>query len=137
MGSALEENVGAVKEYLDRELSLGHIIRPVNQRMVPTGTQVGLFGVIPKSSQPGKWRLIVNLSSPEEESVSDGLESELCSLHYPHLDEVVHQIVRRGTILAKMNIQIAYSMVPVHPGDRPGYHLQYAPKIFSSVADAL
>ena len=44
-----------------------------------------LFGVIPKICQPGqpqKWRLIVDLSAPQGQSVNDGIKLEFCSLSY-------------------------------------------------------
>ena len=131
------------------------IIGPVSPEMLPIGTQISPFGVIPKSSQPGKWRLIVDLSSPDGRSVNSGIDTELCSLSYLHLDQVIDYIVRsgRGTELAKMDIASAYRIVPVHPGDRPllavqwagkiffdtrlPFGLRSAPKIFTAVADAL
>jgi hypothetical protein len=58
MRSALE-NAEVIREYLSKEISLGRIIGPVKQEGVPAGTQVSPFGVIPKSSQPGKRQLIV------------------------------------------------------------------------------
>ena len=154
MRSALE-NVSVVQEYLDKEVTLGRIVGPVSPEMVPASTQLSPFGVFPKSNQPGKWRLIVDLSSPGGRSVNDGIEAEICSLSYLHLDEVMDRIVKsgRGTNLAKMDITSAYRMVPVHPGDRPLLAVQWAgkiffdtrlpfglhsaPKIFLAVADAL
>ena len=148
-------NAGVVKEYLDTEVSLGRIIGPVPQAQLPAGTQLGPFGVIPKLGQPGRWRLIVDLSSPEGASVNAGIEPELCSMQYLRLDVVLRQIVKLGigTQMAKMDIESAYRMVPVHPGDRPllavqwagrtffdtrlPFGLRSAPKIFSAVADAL
>ena len=55
-------NVSVVQEYLDKVVTLGCIVRSVSPEMVPVGTQLSPFGVIPKSNQPGKWRLIVDLS---------------------------------------------------------------------------
>ena len=154
MRSAIE-NAAVVREYLSKEISLGRIIGPIDIESVPTGTQISPLGVIPKSSQPGKWRLIVDLSSPGGRSVNDGIEPELCSLHYLRLDEVVERIVQggKGTQLAKMDIESAYRMVPVHPQDRALLAIQWAgqvffdtrlpfglrsaPKIFTAMADAL
>ena len=154
MRSALD-NAAVVQEYLKREVSLGCIIGPISYEARVAGTQLSPFGVIPKSSQPGKWRLIVDLSSPENGSVNTGIEPELCSLHYLRLDEVLGAITQagRGSQLAKMDIESAYRMIPVHPNDRPllavqwagkifydtrlPFGLRSAPKIFTAVADAL
>ena len=75
-------NARVVKEYLDKEVSLGRIIGPVPPSGLPASTQLSPVGVIPKSGQPEKWRLIVDLSSPEGASINAGIEPELCSLRY-------------------------------------------------------
>ena len=68
---------------------------------------ISRFGVIPKSSQPGKWRLILDLSSPTRLSVNDGIAKHLCSMHYSRLDQAIGVIAKRGpgAILAKVDIQ--------------------------------
>lgn len=131
LNSALT-NARVVQEYLDKERSLGRIIGPIPADSLPVGTHLSPFRVIPKSGRPGKWRLIVDLSSPEGTSVNAGIAAELCSLHYLHLDQVVQEIRRfgRGTQMAKMDIESAYRMVPVHPGDRPLLAVQWAGQSF-------
>ena len=111
--------------------------------------------VIPKPHQPGKWRLIVDLSSPRGKSVNDGIDPLLCSLSYARLDDAVLRILKVGTgsLLEKLDIESAYRMIPVHPDDRGvlgmrwqgsvcldaalPFGLRSAPKIFSAVADTL
>ena len=58
----------------------------------------------------------MDLSNPEDTSVNAGIEPELCSMRYLHLDEILRQIVKlgSGTQMAKMDIESAYQMVPVH-----------------------
>ena len=149
------EQAEVVQAYLDKEVALGRVVGPVSPQSAPANTQISPFGVIPKSSQPGKWRLILDLSSPEGYSVNSGIEPELCSLQYLRMDDVVRRIASLGreTRLAKMDIESAYRIVPVQPGDRPllgmrwkgefyfdtrlPFGLRSAPKIFSAVADAL
>ena len=116
--------------------------------------QISPFGVIPKR-EPGKWRLIVDLSAPEGRSVNDGIDHRLTSLQYVSMEDIVKKVRRlgRGAILAKVDLKEAYRMVPVHPQDRPllgmewegqvyvdtalPFGLRSAPKIFNAVADAL
>ena len=43
--------------------------------------QISSFGVIPKKGQPGKWRRIVDLSSPWGASVNDGISADEFTLH--------------------------------------------------------
>ena len=111
-------------------------------------------GVIPKS-QPGKWRLIVDLSSPEGASINDGISKELCSLRYVSVEDVIPIIVKLGkdALLAYMDLESAYRIVPVHPEDRHllgirhdsatyvdaalPFGLRSAPKIFNALADGL
>ena len=153
MRSALE-NPYPVDEYLAEELQAGRIVGPLNPNQLD-GAQVSRFGVIPKTGQPNKWRLIVDLSSPREHSVNDGIVKNLCSLKYASVEDAVQRIwsMGRGTLLAKIDIEHAYRNVPVHTEDRLllvmqwrekfymdtvlPFGLRSAPKIFSAVADAL
>ena len=153
MRSAVK-NPTVVEEYLAMECKLGRVIGPLDPAVFPH-IQVNRFGVIPKPHQPGKWRLIVDLSYPEGGSVNDGIAPELCSLRYPSVDDAVKVVLSlgRGTRLAKFDIQSAYQIIPVHPSDRQllgmvwngqlyvdtalPFGLRSAPKIFTVVADAL
>ena len=116
---------------------------------------ISRFGVIPKPHQPGKWRLITDLSAPEGFSVNDGVDPLLCSVAYSSVDDAV-QVLRRmgkGAELAKFDLESAYRHIPVHPQDRIllgmrwkgqiyldgalPFGLRSAPKLFTMVADAL
>ena len=66
-----------VKWYIRKECTL---LGPFNPSLFPE-VHTSQFGVIPKS-EPGTWRLIVDLSAPEGASVNDGIDPEVCSLHY-------------------------------------------------------
>ena len=153
MKSAID-NPRPVQEYLDKELAAGRIIGPFDPQSVQ-GAQVSRFGVIPKSGQPGRWRLILDLSSPKDGSVNAGIYREICSLSYPTVDDAVEKVLKvgNGALLAKVDIEHAYRNVPVHPDDRLLLAMQWAgkiyldtvlpfglrsaPKIFSALADAL
>ena len=95
----------------------GTVIGPLKRVHLPSTSIV--FGVIPKPSQPGKWRLIVDLSHPESASVNDGIHPDLCSLSYASIDDAVAQIIHKGKgmHLAKLDLESAHRMVPVHPDD--------------------
>ena len=116
--------------------------------------QINRFGVIPKG-QTGKWRLITDLSFPPDQSVNDGICRDLCSLSYTTVDHVAEVAVDLGpgALMAKVDIESAYRLIPVHPQDRPlqavrwgdqtfvdpmlPFGLRSAPKIFNAVADGL
>jgi len=145
-----------VSDYLSQELELGRISKLSSQDLVESlGIHISPFGVIPKRHKPGKWRLILDLSSPEGKSVNDGIHKDTCSLSYTSVDEVVECIlmVGKGALLAKMDVMQAYRNVPVHPQDRfllgmrwqdtvfvdntLPFGLRSAPLIFSAIADML
>ena len=146
-----ERNPEVVDKYLQKEQGAGRVVSVGDA----DGVHVSRFGVIPKPHQPGKWRLIVDLSHPKGASVNDGIDPALCSLTYTSVDEAVERAVSKGqgALLAKIDIASAYRIIPVHPQDRPllgmawrrqwlvdtvlPFGLRSAPKIFSAVADAL
>ena len=149
-----QDNPSVVEQYLSKELELGRILGPFNPQSFGN-IQISPFGVIPKS-QLGKWRLIVDLSSPEAESVNDGIDRPMCSLKYITVDDIVENVIKcggKGALLGKLDIQSAFRIVPVHPDDRHllgmlwedqlfidatlPFGLRSAPKIFNAVADAL
>ena len=92
---------------------------PFSQPPLPV-LHVSRFGVIPKRHQPGKWRLILDLSSPAGHNVNDEIVGEDCSLQYMKVDDIIAGIMRlgRGSLMAKFDVQNAYRIVPVHTEDR-------------------
>ena len=141
-----------VDNYIKRELALRRIsvVPPEAHNFIHTSS----FGVIPKKSQPGKWRLIVDLSSPPYASVNDHISRELSSLTYVSVDDAAAHILKsgQGCLLAKLDISEAYRIIPIHPRDRfllgmrwrqskyvdccLPFGLRSAPKLFNAVADA-
>ncbi len=152
MGSA-REHPEVVREYLTEECGEGRLVGPLPLEAIPE-VRISRFGVIPKGTT-GRWRLIVDLSSPEGTSVNDGIDPKLCSLSYVSVEDAARMVVEsgRGAYLAKADIKQAYRMVPVHPQDRHllgmvwdgslfvdsalPFGLRSAPKIFNAIADAL
>ena len=137
-----------------KEVTAGNIFGPCSPSGQPD-VHINRFGVIPKKYQPGKWRLITDLSYPEGTSVNDAIDPALCSLTYTSVDEVaaIAAALGRGAQLAKIDVKSAYRLVPVHPGQRHWLGMQWqgkvyidgmlpfglrsAPKLFNAVADAL
>ena len=116
---------------------------------------ISRFRVIPKKHQPGRWRLIVDLSSPINQSVNDFIDPSLCSLSYASVENAAAFVFKAGwgALLAKLDIRSAYRNIPVHPSDQHllgmrwrdrvfvdtclPFGLRSAPQIFNATADAL
>lgn len=148
-------NPEVVTNYIKTELDAKRLVAFSAEEAAALSIHCSAIGIIPKKNKPGKYRLIVDLSSPEKASVNDGIKKELCSLAYTSVDTIADRIVAmgRGTLLAKIDIKQAYRMVPVHPDDRRllgmkwggkvyvdkvlPFGLRSAPLIFTAVADAL
>ena len=110
-----------VSDYIATELALGRIADAgPGEAAKELGIHSSPFGVIPKRQKPGKWRLILDLSSPEGFSVNDGISKETSSLRYTTTDDVVEAILKsgKGSLMAKLDIKQAYRNIPVYPQDR-------------------
>jgi len=119
MASALQ-HPDVVSDYLQQEVLLNRMVVIPPAQVPYIHCHVSPFGVIPKKGKPGKWRLIVDLSSPINASVNDGIDKDMCSISYITIDQVVDEILQfgQGTLMAKADIKQAYRIVPVHPDDR-------------------
>ena len=104
---------------MNTEISLGFVAGPFPPDAIPD-RHVSRFEVIPKNHQPNKWQLIVDLSYPTGHNVNDGISHPLCSLHYVTIDDAVHQLftLGKGCLLAMIDIQSAFRLLPVHPAER-------------------
>ena len=87
-----KQNAEVVEERLQAEESLKQVIGPLPVDQYPQ-VQISRFGVIPKNHQPGKWRMIVNLSHPKQSSVNDKISANLCSLKYASVDNAIQTIL--------------------------------------------
>ena len=143
-----------ITKYLQGEISLGHLLGPFPPAFAPPELQINRFGVIPKGHKTGKWRLITDLSFPPGRSVNDGVDPELSSLTYTTVVEVATIITSlgRAALMAKVDVESAYRLVPVHPHNRAlqavqwqgqtyidpmlPFGLRSATNIFNAIADA-
>ena len=99
-----------VDEYIQNELSLGRISGPYPLSQCPE-VHTSRFGVIPKNHQPNKWRLIIDLSHPQGNSINDGIPQHLCSLSYVSVDDAILSILQsgKGTMLAKSILKAPFA----------------------------
>ena len=147
-------NRQVVDNYIHDEAASGKLKAVAMAQELPQ-IHLSPIGVIPKPNQPGKFRLICDLSSPHSQSVNDGIAPELCSLQYASVDQAVALASRlgRGSLMAKLDLKSAYRMIPVHLEDQQllglewggttycdqalPFGLRSAPLIFTAVADGL
>ena len=148
---SIDVNRAAANRYISAEVAANKL-KPVT---LLEHVHTSPLGLIPKPHQPGKFRLIVDLSAPPNFSVNDGISPELCSMHYTSVNQAAElvKVCGPGALLAKLDLKSAYRMVPVHPADQPllgiewqgqkyidlalPFGLRSAPKLFTAVADAL
>ena len=147
-----EANSNVTEHKIQAELAAGRLLGPLSPREA-TLVHTSPLGLVPKTHQPYKWRMIHDLSSPLNHSVNDRILPNLCSLQYSRVDDAV-RIIRqlgRNTQLIKLDIQDAYRIIPTHPTDYTllgikwkgrtyvdralPFGLRSAPKIFNAVAD--
>ena len=143
-----------IDSYLQNELLKGWIASPLPIPPLPN-LHTSRFGVIPKQHKPGKWHLLLDLSSPVGASVNDRIPKDVFSVQYMSVDDIIDGIMTYGcgTLMAKFDIESAYRIVPVHLDDRfllgmqwrgnffidlaLPFGLRSAPYIFSAIADLL
>ena len=149
-----QQHPDVISEYLQSETQKLNILGPFPPHKLQE-VHINRFRVIPKKHQPGKWRLITDLSFPEGASVNDAIDPRLCSLKYVTVEQVAKKAMQLGigSLIAKIDIKSAYRLIPVSPLDRHYLGMQWegqvyvdgmlpfglrsAPKIFNAVADAL
>ena len=109
-----------MSDYIKEELGAGRLVELTEDEAACLDVHCNPIGIIPKKNKPGKWRLIMDLSSPDGASINDSIEKDTCSLSYISVDMMADKTLALGVgaLLAKIDIKQAYRMVPVHPEDR-------------------
>ena len=149
--SALE-HPKVVDKYLQKEITENRVAGP----FLPEAcvSHISRFGVIPKSHQYNKWRLIFDLSSPrgqcERRSPKGALLNVLCLCQRRSAQDTGQWPKLH---VDKIDIKSAFRLIPVHPADRHllamswrgalyidtclPFGLRSAPRLFNIAADLL
>ena len=129
------EHPSVIDEYLATEVSLGRVAGPLTSPPVPLLPRSS-FGVIPKKGQQGKWRLIVDLSSPGGASVNDGINRDELTPHYITVDQVIRMVSQfgQGALMAKFDVEAAYRNIAIHPSDRFLLGMKWRSKFYVDLA---
>ena len=144
-------NPGRAQRYITEEVGALWL------RRIPRDTHVhwSSIGLVPKDHQPGKFRLIIDLSATQGASVNNVINSSLTTLSYPKVYDAVALVksAGRGALMAKLDLTAAYRHVSVHPDDQSLLAIRWggaayinttlpfglcsAPKLFTAMADGL
>ena len=112
-GSALS-HPAILAAKIQKEISLGRFIGPFTSPPFDKFVCSPL-GLIPKK-QPGRFRLIHDLSFPRGASVNSSISPENTSVQYENIENVKNG---RHCLMAKADIEDAFRLLCVHPDD---YH---------------
>lgn len=113
---SVSEHPDVVRQKLDKEIALGRVAGPFDCPPLPTLRISPIFIATKKN---GDFRLIHNLSHPDQNSVNDFIDSKFCSVRYSSIDDAVQMVKRigNGGKLAKADIKSAFRLLRVSPSD--------------------
>ena len=112
------ENPYEVTKAIHKELSRGHTAGPFPFPPFPVN-HISPLGAAPKTD--GSYRLVLDLSQPEGDSVNDGIDKNEFPTEYTHFDKATDMVRRlgKGCKLTKIDIKHAYRILPVRMEDWP------------------
>lgn len=107
-----------VRKLLSKEVAANRIAGPFDKKPY-SDLHVSPLSIRPKK-EANKFRLIHDLSFPQNCSVNSGISKEDSSVEYENLDKAIEYIqqVGPGAFLAKTDIKGAFRIIPVKPEDR-------------------
>ena len=109
-----------VEAHVAEEVGKGRLLWPIPEHLAPL-CHTSPIHLIPKPHQPGKWRLIVDLSTPPGHSVNDAIAAEVSRMRYASVLDAAATIknLGPGTLMAKIDLQNAYRVLQIHPDNHP------------------
>lgn len=123
------QNAQDVHELISKECQKGFLYGPFDQppfkayRVSPLGLATGKYS--------GKKRLIVDLSSPHDDSqhfsVNELIDKDSCSLTYVKIDDAIQSICQygRGALMCKIDIADAFKQLPIKPSQWPYFCVRW------------
>ena len=114
--TSIDQHSTLVQAWLDKEISKGRVAGPFTDR--PRDLHVSPLAAVPKKD-PGKIRLIHNLSYPYACSVNSHIPRQFCAVQYELLDLCLDLIatVGPGCLMAKADLADAYRILKVSQYD--------------------
>ena len=110
------QNEAVVKEKIQAEIISRRILGPFDAR--PDFLICSPLALVPKA-EPGKFRLIHDLSYPKMKSVNSSIAKQYTEVHYDSIDTVVAKVklCGRHCLMAKTDIENAFRLIPIHADD--------------------
>ena len=95
-----------VQKKLEKEITLGRIAGPFLEPPFHEGFIMSPIGVVPKGDTD-QFRLIQNLSFPENGSINDGIVSEMKTVNYASIDNAISKLKNYGSgaLMSKTDIE--------------------------------
>ena len=102
------------RKKVSKELKLGQVLGPFTQPPM-TNFQCSPMGLVPKKGNPGKYRLIMDLSHPEGDSINTYIPKDGSLVSYKPFDLALWLIRKqgRGCYMAKANLDSASRNLPI------------------------
>ena len=119
--SSANSNPAAVEEKISKELSLGRISGPFENKPLANFKCSPL--AVREKQDTGKYRLLHNLSYPyDEKSVNFNISKDNSTVSYATIKDAVSliQSLSKPAFMAKTDISDAFRIIPLHPSQ---YHL--------------
>ena len=115
-----------VAAHINEELVAGRVLGPLPPHLAKL-THTSSIGLIPKLHQPGKWRLIIDLSSPSGHSINDAISSDHYHMQYASVLDAARLIQQLGvgTLLAKIFSALADALAWILQANGVSYQLHY------------
>jgi hypothetical protein len=114
-------NPEAFQVSVQKELELDRIAGPFEPANIPvTSFRINPCGLVPKRDKAEEFRVIHHHSAPKLLSVNDGIQKDDFHTTYENVGHAAKWIraFGQGCLLAKIDIQDAYRILPVHPVDQ-------------------
>ena len=111
------QNSEAAQLKINKEIEKGRIAGPFD-RVPFDNFRISPLGIVPKK-EAGAFRLIHDLSFPENDAINSFIPQKFTSVNYETLDDVVALVKKfgKGCLLAKADIEDAFRIVPIQPAD--------------------
>ena len=104
-----------VTNCIDKELTANRFLGPFSSPPFDS-FQINPLGIVPKK-QPGSFRMITHLSSPEGTSINDNIDIIFSKVVYQSFQDAVKLVMSCGqhSFMSKSDIKSAFRLLPVLP----------------------